>query len=72
MTPKRIKNKIRLMDKTNQMVILGVGDKWMYSTIKQVWREKGTGRTTGKLLSTNCPVEFDPHTNTWSEIQKAA
>lgn len=69
MKKKAIKNKVRLMNKVNQMFIFECGVKYMYTTIEQVWMKRD-GTTTGKLKSTGLPVVFDKDTQTWSELHE--
>lgn len=66
-----MKNKVKLMNKINQMFIFDCGTKYMFTDIKSVY-ENNKGIQTGKLKATGLPVVLDKDTQTWSELHTEA
>jgi len=59
-----VKNKIRLMNKIEQTIIM-VAPKYMVGEVVSVYREKNTGIINGKMKTTNTPVIYDKVSNVW-------
>jgi len=58
-----MKNKVRLMNKVNQMVILEA-PKYMVTDVTQVWEDK-QGMRTGFIKPTKHKVVYDKVSDVW-------